>query len=441
MRSFVVLISFGVFTWSSLVRAAELPFEPEAAEVEGATWDVVPAPDAPWGLKPAKSKGLPEQPTASAAMAKFKIHVVQSKETLSLIARKYGTSVKALQELNGLKSDVLKIGQKLKVSATEAASAPSEVAKPEPIQSPAGAPVMSPKVNRYTETVRLQVFLDRMQFCPGKIDGRSGQFMTAAIARFKATHPNLATDEAFIAEAAREVPRPWVTYKLREGDFSFIQNFGTGWPALAAQKFPGYRSGWELVAERFHVSEEFLKQINPHLEKRSLQAGDAFLVPNVDPFLIESAFPKRAGVFAKKGLPVNAVIRQKDLMLELVRGTEIVACYPITLGKPETRGKGDWKIVEKIARPSYHKRPRANDAAEARGKSFTINPGPNNPVGVLWMSLQKPGSKTTSSQGLHGTYTPDTIGRATSLGCIRLANWDILRAAQWLNPGATLSWR
>ncbi|MFD2257241.1 L,D-transpeptidase [Luteolibacter algae] len=50
--------------------------------------------------------------------------------------------------------------------------------------------------------------------------------------------------------------------------------------------------------------------------------------------------------------------------------------------------------------------------------STTFPPARNNPVGVLWAGLNRPGI------GIHGSPVPDTIGRAGSHGCIRLSNWD-----------------
>ncbi len=418
--------------------AAELPLEPEAAEVAGHEWEVGSAPDAVWGVKSSRTKGLPTEGAPAASPRANKVtHIVAKGETLTAIAKRYKTSVAAVQQVNGLRSTNLVVGQKLLVLIPAATAPPAEVSS-----GPAPKPTVTAMAQGRSETVRMQVFLDRAQFCPGRIDGLGGKFLLAALARYRAANPSLSQDADLLAAAAQEVPRPYTTYKLREADFSFIHAYPSGWPAMAAQSFLSYRTPWEFVAERFHVSEDFLRAINPQLNNRTIQPGDSFLVPNVAPFLVEASFAKRTGgLFAKKALPVAAVIRQKDLMLELVRGSQVLACFPITLGKPETRGKGDWKIVGKVPRPTYSKRPRSGDPVEARGKHFTIRPGPNNPVGVLWMSLQKPGSRGVSSQGLHGTYTPDTIGRATSLGCIRLANWDIVRAASWLEPGATLSWR
>lgn len=430
------ILALPLIAFPIVLPAQELPVEAESRAAAEWLWEVEEAPGAPWGLK----SSVPAQPAQAAVpVVTMKIHTVERGDTLNSIARQWKTTSGEIRKANGLKTDLIQLGQKLKIPV--AGPAPAPAPKPPPLVKPAPKPVLTETAAKRTETVRLQVFLDRRQFCPGRIDGLSGQFMRAALKRFKSVNPELADDAALAAAAQKEVPEAWVTYALREQDFAFVQNYQSGWPSMAAQSFLGYRSMWELVAERFHVSEDFLRLINPQLRDRLFQKGDSFIVPNVEPFVVEEVFPKRAALLSKKSLKVSAVIRQKELMLDLMRGEELLASFPITLGKPETRGKGDWTIAAEILRPSYHKRPRENDPPEARGKHFDLQPGPNNPVGVLWMSLKKPGSTSVSSQGLHGTYTPDTIGRATSLGCIRLANWDIVRAAKLLQPGSVLSWR
>jgi lipoprotein-anchoring transpeptidase ErfK/SrfK len=66
------------------------------------------------------------------------------------------------------------------------------------------------------------------------------------------------------------------------------------------------------------------------------------------------------------------------------------------------------------------------------GNYYTIPPGPRNPVGIVWIGLNKKGI------GIHGTDSPDTIGRSASHGCIRLANWDAARLVTQVTVGMTV---
>jgi hypothetical protein len=63
------------------------------------------------------------------------------------------------------------------------------------------------------------------------------------------------------------------------------------------------------------------------------------------------------------------------------------------------------------------------------GRKLRIPPGPNNPVGVAWIGLNRTG------YGIHGTPKPEEVGRTESHGCFRLANWnaELLRRMAW--PG------
>lgn len=63
---------------------------------------------------------------------------------------------------------------------------------------------------------------------------------------------------------------------------------------------------------------------------------------------------------------------------------------------------------------------------------FMLPPGPNNPVGVVWMGLSKP------SYGIHGSPVPEGISRQGSHGCIRLTNWDVLEVYANIENGATV---
>ena len=110
----------------------------------------------------------------------------------------------------------------------------------------------------------------------------------------------------------------------------------------------------------------------------------------------------------------------------------IVAAYPITPGKPQFIRYGTWTMKNSIEFPTW----RFDDSLLKTGQrsttSLTIPAGPNNPVGVHWMGLSRPGI------GIHGTNRPDKIGRGRSAGCIRMANWDATKLPKIIRPGATV---
>jgi lipoprotein-anchoring transpeptidase ErfK/SrfK len=89
---------------------------------------------------------------------------------------------------------------------------------------------------------------------------------------------------------------------------------------------------------------------------------------------------------------------------------------------------GDWKINGKAPNPPFTYDPRVLGNDDDSGKQ-QLPPGPNSPVGVVWIDLSK------EHYGIHGTPDPETIGRAQSSGCVRLTNWDAARLAQMVRPG------
>lgn len=121
-------------------------------------------------------------------------------------------------------------------------------------------------------------------------------------------------------------------------------------------------------------------------------------------------------------------------MLAVYEGDVVVAAYPVTIGSAATESPvGDWKIGGIAKMPNFRYDEKMLNEGE-RSKDFhMLAPGPNNPVGVMWIALNKKGI------GLHGTDDPDSIGRSASHGCVRLANWDIVRLAGRVKSGAAVS--
>jgi lipoprotein-anchoring transpeptidase ErfK/SrfK len=113
----------------------------------------------------------------------------------------------------------------------------------------------------------------------------------------------------------------------------------------------------------------------------------------------------------------------------------LVASFPITPGKPQFIHYGTWKLNNSVELPVWRYDQSLLDTGKRSNNALNIPPGPNSPVGIIWNGLSRPGI------GLHGTSDPETIGRARSAGCIRLANWDAIRIPTLIRPGATVEVR
>lgn len=294
----------------------------------------------------------------------------------------------------------------------------------------------APSDAEFEAMLRVQVFLDEAHFGPGVVDGRTGEFTRKAIAAWNVAHGHQDTDDWSAVEKAaqRSVQALYAAYKIKPGDLAHVT---PGLPAKpegqAAAKYLGYRSLAEFVAERYHTNEATLARLNPKTSLGSLKPGVLLRVPNVEPFAIEnlkkSASWKEDPALSKRTILVNVDHKTAAIYNE---AGDLTAFFPITPGKPQFVPHGEWKIEVMVATPEFRwdKQMLEQGKRSPESKALRLPPGPNSPVGVLWAGLNRSGI------GLHGTATPETIGRSQSAGCIRLANWDIVRLPSLVRPGA-----
>lgn len=195
-----------------------------------------------------------------------------------------------------------------------------------------------------------------------------------------------------------------------------------------------------------------------------IKAGDQLKVPNVEPFelaavkdLTPGSEPARpaandipdevpgapsangapepgAKTSTPTAAPVSVKVDTKTNMLAVLQGDAIVAAYPVTIGSAQTESPlGEWKVRGVAKMPDYRHDEKVLKEGERSDDFKILPPGPNSPVGVIWIALDKKGV------GLHGTEDPDSIGRSVSHGCVRLANWDIVRLAGKVKGGVAVS--
>lgn len=267
--------------------------------------------------------------------------------------------------------------------------------------------------------IRLQVLLDRAHASPGVIDGYPGDNLLKAVRLFEEMR-KLPADgqvdqqlwDALVADG-----RPvMTTYKITRKDLDqrFVKRIPTDYAELARMKYLGFRDPAEMLAERFHMDEDLLKALNPKADFR--KAGTEITV--ADPSAEPAAKITRVEVRKSEG-----VLRAYDGAGNLVTG------FPATIGSEDNPSpEGELKVGKIVHDPGYTYNPKKNFKQGKNDEVLDIPPGPNGPVGSIWIDLSKP------TYGIHGTAEPSKIDKSQSHGCVRLTNWDAATLADLLEP-------
>jgi lipoprotein-anchoring transpeptidase ErfK/SrfK len=258
----------------------------------------------------------------------------------------------------------------------------------------------------------MQVALARLAISPGSIDGQLGAQTRSALRAFQKKELLPITGE--LDHATREklvlTQPPIAAYLISSNDLARLQPLSPTWLGKSLQSALDYETILELVAEKAKSSPNLLRKLNPEVDWSAVQTCRTVEIPNV-------------GYPSVNSHAVLISITLSEKILEAWdEGTNLLAHFPCSIARHvEKRPVGELRIASIAPNPNYTFDPALfPESAEAKElKTKLVLPsGPNNPVGLAWIGLDKPG------YGIHGTPNPEQVGRTESHGCFRLANWN-----------------
>ena len=283
------------------------------------------------------------------------------------------------------------------------------------------------------DILRLQIFLDTQLFGPGKMDGRPGDITTQALKHYQRAQGLPETEVAAHTLDLSSVPEVYTTYTIRPEDLKYVGDLPSQPSAQSKKKYLPYDSILEFLTERFHCAPDLLEFINRPLNMSALKPGDVVKVPSVQPFLIEELTQVASLPEVPEFLPRVLKIDTREKRLSLYEGEKLVATLPITPGSGYlATPPGTWRILGIAQMPTFRWDKSVLEYGVRSENFYELPIGPNNPVGVMWIGLNRPGI------GIHGTNSPQTIGRSASHGCMRTANWDVVRLSKLITKGMTV---
>ncbi len=304
----------------------------------------------------------------------------------------------------------------VKVGVTSSITAPFDV---DSFNNSTDSPLLR-SGNKGPAVTRAQILLDRAWFSCGEIDGRFAANMQRIVRAYQSARGLQATGTvtketwaSLRSDSAPLLVRYTVTGKDAAGPF---EKTPADMNERAKMKALVFESLDESLGEKFHVSAAYLRQLNGG---RKIESGAEVVVPNVT----VNTSPLRGA---------SIEIGKKERVLTVLNAQKRpVAAFPISIGneKNDPLPIGTMAVKNEVKNPSFTYDPELLKNAPKNAPKVDVAPGPNNPVGTVWLGLTKP------HWGIHGTPNPANVGHSETNGCIHLTNWDAERLSSLVTAG------
>ena len=257
----------------------------------------------------------------------------------------------------------------------------------------------------------------------GSIDGGMGSQTRAAVRAWQRKHGLVPTGALEGATKASLQASPPLTgpYQVTAEDLARLAPLPATWLGKSEQTQLDYETILELVAEKSYAHPKLIRQLNPGVDWSQVAVGQSLRLPRV-----EYPPPTRAAL-------VRISLSERTLEA-FDYATNLLAHFPCSIGRlAEKRPVGELHVAVIAPHPNYTFNPEVfPESEEGRrlGRKLVLPSGPNNPVGIAWIGLDRPG------YGIHGTPAPESVGRTESHGCFRLANWNAEYLLKLVTVGA-----
>jgi lipoprotein-anchoring transpeptidase ErfK/SrfK len=297
------------------------------------------------------------------------------------------------------------------VATAEAArnKKPTQAAVLPPLRMPGATPSGPRPVESIGEA---QIALVRQGISPGSLDGEAGSQTRAALIAFQKkrglvptglldaqTRPLLLISQPALME-----------YTVTSEDLARLRPLPQTWLGKSQQTRLDFENILELLGEKAFANPRLIRALNPNVNWNQVAAGTRVTMPQVDYPAddVKAAFVK--------------ISLQQCVLEAFDSQTNLLVHFPCSIGRlAAKRPAGELHVTTIVLDPNYTFDPAVfpeSPEAQAVGRKLILPPGPNNPVGVVWIGLDRPG------YGIHGTPAPEQVGRTESHGCFRLANWN-----------------